>query len=139
MNCNSEIQEALKKQRNDFFKNFYEQKQRDQEASTASSWKKVKRLLKDIRNDILNINFKKIFDLSEIFTINYYGKRANIFEIIANEQKKAAALTLITNPIVIKKGEPNFSDWKTYLTLPKKQKRKKFKKFAQLRKTKERA
>lgn len=139
MNCNSEIQETLKKQRNDFFKKFDEQKQIEQEASTASGWKKVKRLLKDIRNDIRNINFKKIFDLGEIFTINYYGKRVNIFEIIANEQKKAAALALITNPIVIKKEEPNFSDWKTYLTLPKKQKRKKFKKFAQLRKTKERA
>ena len=67
MNCNSEIQETLKKQRNDFFKKFDEQKQIEQEASTASGWKKVKRLLKDIRNDIRNINFKKIFDSRERF------------------------------------------------------------------------
>lgn len=136
MSSNLEIRETLKKQRDDFFKEFYEQKQRDQEASTASTLTKVKKIIKDIRNDIQNIDFKKIFDLGEIFTIKYYGKRVNIFEIVANEQKKAAALALINNPIVIKE-EQDFKNWKTYL--PTRQKQKKFKKFAQLRKTVTRA
>lgn len=124
---NLDIQEALKKQRDQFFKDFHQKKK---ESDEATIWKNIRKMLQATKDDMKKITWKNLFDFSQIFTINHGGKKVNIFQFIENEQKKAATLAL--NPIVIKKEEQSFKTWRTYFP-------KKLKNFVPLKKTGARA
>jgi hypothetical protein len=120
MSDNSQIIEQMLKQREAFFKDFYQKKK---ESDEATIWKNIRKMLQATKDDMKKITWKNMFNFSQIFTINHGGKKVNIFQFIENEQKKAATLAL--NPIVIKKEEQNF---KTYFP-------KKLKNFVPLKKT----